>query len=276
MPSGTFRPLLGVDPATSNLRVDRRPLHTLVAGLATEIDRDAVDASITVDDNGRLAAVPAISAARVDVAASVAAIAQGLLAGEDEIALVVDETPAKISDAMAAAAVARGEDLLGSGITLNWDGGEGVLDRGDLLRALTIRSRPGAEEPFHFGLDPDLVRESLDRYALDFDISVQDARWRVIDGKIQLAVPESKGRELDLERGVASVLAAFLDQETRVKFEVRTLTPSWTAKDGSAITLGDDILGEGATWYGDSSDARRQNIEIASSYLTGWLVPPDG
>jgi vancomycin resistance protein YoaR len=204
----------------------------------------------------------------------VAAIADGLLAGEDEIALVVDETPAEISDAMAAAAVERGEDLLDPGITLTWDGGQGILDRGDLLRALTIRSRPGADEPFTFGLDPDLVRESLERYALDFDIPVQDARWRIVEGKIQLAIPESKGRELDLNRGVASVMAAFLDQETEVKLGVRTLMPRWTGKDGSAITLGDDILGEGATWYGDSSDARRQNIELASSYLSGWLVPP--
>jgi vancomycin resistance protein YoaR len=276
IPSDNLRPLLGVDPATSHLRVDRRPLQTLVAGLATEIDRDAVDASITVDDNGRLAVVPAISAARVDNDASVAAIAEGLLAGEDQIALVVAETPAAISDAAAAAAVERGEDLLDPGIALTWDGGEGKLDRGDLLGTLTIRSRPGADEPFVFGLDPDLVRKSLDRYALDFDIPVQDARWRIIDGKIQLAVPESKGRELDLDRGVASVMAAFLDQKTEVQIPVRTLMPRWSGKDGSAITLGDDVLGEGATWYGDSSDARRQNIEVASSYLNGWLVPPDG
>jgi vancomycin resistance protein YoaR len=276
VPPDNLRLLLGVDPATSNLLVDRRPLHSLVAGLATEIDRDAVDASITVDENGRLAVVPAIPAARVDVDASVAAIAEGLLAGKDEISLVVDETPAKISDAMAVAAVARGEDLLDPGITLTWDGGQGMLDRGDLLRALTIGSRPGADEPFIFGLDPDLVRESLQQYAADFDIPVQDARWRIVDGKIQLAVPESKGREIDLDRGVASVLAAFLDQETEVKLGVRTLVPRWTGKDGSAITLGDDILGEGQTWYGDSSEARRQNIEIASSYLNGWLVPPDG
>jgi vancomycin resistance protein YoaR len=276
VPPGNLQPLLGVDPTTSNLRVDRRPLHSLVAGLAAEIDRDAVDASITVDENGRLAVVPAIPAARVDVDASVAAIAEGLLAGKDEISLVVDETPAMISDAMAAAAVDRGEDLLDPGITLTWDGGQGMLDRGDLLRALTIRSRPGRDEPFVFSLDPDLIRESLERYALDFDIPVQDARWRIVEGKIQLVVPESKGRELDLDRGVASVMAAFLDQETDVKLGVRTLMPRWTGEDGSAITLGDDVLGEGATWYGDSSDARRQNIELASSFLSGWLVPPDG
>ncbi|MDF2760940.1 MAG: VanW family protein, partial [Thermomicrobiales bacterium] len=115
-----------------------------------------------------------------------------------------------------------------------------------------------------------------DRYALEFDIPVQDARWRIIDGTIQLAVQESKGRELDLDRGAASVMAAFLDQETKAQLGVRMLTPRWSAKDGSAITLGHDILGEGGTWYGDSSDARRQNVELASSFLNGWLVPPDG
>jgi vancomycin resistance protein YoaR len=276
IPPDDLQPLLGVDLATSDLRVDRRPLESLVKGLAAEIDRSAADAGITVDDNGRLAVVPAVSAARVDVAASVAAIAEGLLQGEDEIALVVDETPAKISDAMAAAAVERGEELMDPGITLSWKGGEGLLDRGDLLRALTIRSRPGADEPFTFGLDPDLILESLSRYALEFDTPVRDARWRIIEGKIQLAAPESKGRELDLESGVQSVLAAFLDDETTVELKVRTILPRWTGEDGSAITLGDDILGEGGTWYGDSSDARRQNVELASANLSGWLVPPDG
>ena len=276
IPPDDLQPLLSVDPATWDLRVDRRPLQALVASLAAEIDRPAVDAGITVDDNGRLAVVPAVSAARVDVDASVAAIAEGLLQGEDEIALVVDETPAQISDVMAAAAVARGEALMDPGITLTWTGGEGLLDRGDLLRALTIRSRPGTDVPFTFGLDPDLVRESLNRYASAFDIPVQDARWRIIEGQIQLAVPESKGRELDLDSGVQSVLAAFLDDESTVELKVRTLLPRWTGKDGSAVTLGDDILGEGGTWYGDSSDARRQNVELASSYLSGWLVPPDG
>jgi vancomycin resistance protein YoaR len=276
IPPDNLRPLLSVDPATSSLRIDRRPLVTLVESLAAEIDRPAVDAGITVDDNGRLAVVPAVSAARLDTDASVAVIAEGLLRGDDEIALAVDETPAEISDAMAAAAVERGEDLMDPGITLTWNGGEGTLDRGDLLRALTIRSRPGMDEPFIFGLDPDLVRESLDRYATEFDVPVQDARWRIIEGKMQLAVPESKGRELDLDAGVQSVMAAFLDNETAIELKVRTILPRWTGKDGSAITLGDDILGEGGTWYGDSSDARRQNVELASSLLSGWLVPPDG
>jgi vancomycin resistance protein YoaR len=276
IPAASLQPLFGVDPASSALRIDRRPLTALVENLAAEIDRPTSDAGITVDDNGRLAVVPAVAAAEVDVDASVAAIADGLLAGDDAIELVVHETPAAISDAMAAAAVERGEDLLDPGIDLTWKGGKGVLDRSDLLRALTIRSKPGAEEPFVFGLDPELIRESMGVYAAEFDIPVQDARWRIIDGSIQLAVHERTGRALDLDRGVDDVLAAFLAEETKVELAVKTIAPKWKGSDGAAITLGDDILGEGGTWYGDSSDARRQNVELASSLLTGWLVPPDG
>jgi vancomycin resistance protein YoaR len=275
VPAESLQSLLVVDPATSRLDVDRRPLVALVNQLATEIDHPAANAAITVDDNGRLAVVPAVSAAEVDVEASVAAIAAGLLAGSDTIPLAIKETPPAISDTMAQTAVERGEQLIGTPIALTWDGGQGQLDRSDLLYALTIRSRPGADEPFVFGLDPDLVREGLERYAFEFDIPVQDARWRIIEGRIQLAVPESKGRELLLERGVADVMAAFLDENPEVTLGVRTIVPRWTTQDSAAITLGRDILGEGATWYGDSSEARRQNIEVAANLLTGWIVPPD-
>ena len=93
---------------------------------------------------------------------------------------------------------------------------------------------------------------------------------------IELAIPESVGRALDRETGVAAVMSAFLDNRTEVELQVRRQFPRWTAADGKNIKLGDDILGEGGTYYGDSSDARRQNVELGSAFVSGWLVPPDG
>ena len=60
--------------------------------------------------------------------------------GEHEVALVVTETPPQILDAAAAAAVDRGEAMIGQEIALTWQGGQGTLDRTDLLRALTIQT----------------------------------------------------------------------------------------------------------------------------------------
>ena len=209
VPAADLRPLIGVDPATAGVRIDRRPLTALVESLATEVNRDAVDASIGVDSDGRLTVVPSATARKVDVEASVAAIADGLVAGKDEISLVVQETPPQISDEMAAAAVKRGEDLMDPGITLTWSGGEGFLDRADLLQALTIRTRPGSDDPFVFGLDPDYVWNSLSRYSNQFDIPVQDARWRIINGKIELSEGDlvmTFNKTIDLLRQVGEML----------------------------------------------------------------------
>jgi len=276
IPEAALQPLLSIDATSGALVVDAAPVEALVESLAAEIDRDAVDAGITVDAHGKLAVTPGQPSAVVDVAASVSAITGGLLQGESDVALVIDSSPPAILDAEAEKAVAEGEDLLSPGLALSWKGGEGELDRGDLLQALTIRIRPGQDDPFIFGLDPDLIREDLAPYAANFDITVQDARWRLSDGKIQLAIPESKGREIDLDASITAITEAFLAGETEATLKVNEIQPRWTAEDGSAITLGNAVLGEGGTWYGDSSEARRQNVELASAHLNGWLVPPDG
>lgn len=276
VPAANLQPLLSVNPETQALSVDERPLRAMVTDLAAQIDRDASDAAITVDDHGKLAVVHAVDSARVDIDASTLALATAILTGEHDADLVIAHTKPQISDAMAAAAVERGEDLLTPGITLSWNGGKGELDRGDLLEALTIHSRPGEAEPFVFGLDPELVREDLGRYAEDFDIVARDARWRITDGSIQLAVPDVTGRGLDLDSGVATVTRAFLSGTPQATLKVETIVPEWTGADGAAITLGNDILADASTYYGDSSDARRQNVELASAKISGWLVPPGG
>ena len=276
VPAKHLQPLLSVDPGTRALSVDERPLRAMVTDLAAQIDREAANATITVDDHGKLAVVPSVEAAQVDVDASTEALATAILSGKDDAELVIAYTAPQISDAMAAAAVEHGEDLLTPGIALSWNGGKGELDRGDLLEALTIRIRPGEDEPFIFGLDPELIREDLGEYARSFDIVARDARWRLTDGTIQLAVPDVVGRGLDLDSGVETVTKAFLSGTPNATLKVETITPEWTGADGAAITLGNDILAEASTYYGDSSEARRQNVDLASVKVSGWLVPPDG
>ncbi len=276
VPAANLQPLLSVDPGTQTLSVDERPLRAMVTELAAQIDRDASDAGLTVDDHGKLAVAPSAESATVDIDASTAALATAILTGKDDADLVITHTAPRISDAMAATAVEHGEDLLTPGITLSWNGGKGELDRGDLLAALTIHTRPGEVEPFVFGLDPELVREDLGEYAEGFDIVAQDAHWRLTDGTIQLAVPDVTGRGLDLDSGVATVTKAFLSGTPQATLKVETIVPEWTGADGAAITLGNDILADASTYYGDSSDARRQNVELASGKISGWLIPPGG
>ena len=119
IPPENLRLLLGVDPATSNLRVDRRPLYSLVAGLAAEIDRDAVDASITVDETAGWRWF------RPSRRRGWTSTRRSRRSRRDFSARTRSRwwstRRQPISDAMAAAAVERGEDLLDPGISLTWE-----------------------------------------------------------------------------------------------------------------------------------------------------------
>ncbi len=276
VPDGDLKRIVSVDAEEAALRVDRRSLTALVEGLAGGIDREAVDAGITVDGNGALAATPAVAMARVEVERTVDAIEAALLAGEHDVPLVVERAAPAIGDEAAAAAAAAGERLIEGGMELTWSGGRARLGRNDLLRALTIAARPGEREPFRFGLDEAVVAELLAPVTERVDEPAVDARFRIVDGQIRVASEAMSGRALDVEKGLGAVVAAFGKTEPEVRFEVDALRPRYTAADLDQIRLGDDLLAEASTYYGQSSEPRRRNVERVVELESGWLVPPDG
>lgn len=276
IPTADLKHVVTVDPGTGALNVDRRSLQTLVEGLAPSINREAVDAGLTVDANGVLAVVPSIEAATVDVAASVAALEAAAVSGGREAALVIDRAAPAITDDLAEAAAERGERLINAGMELAWTGGELKLGRAELLRALTIDSRPGEAEPFNFGLDPAILAELVAPAAERFDQEAADARFRLIDGEIRLVSEAKEGRALELEAAIEDMIAVFGDEQPRVEVAITTVKPKVTAADRAEITLDDDVLAAAQTFYGGSSEPRRQNVERVVELETGWLVPPDG
>lgn len=276
VPAADLARVVSVDPATGDLVADERAVAGLVALLAAEIDRSVANAGLAVED-GRLVATPSVTGRDVDADASRKRLVAALLRGSDEVALVVRETAPAIDDATAERVAARGEDLLNGGMTLTWTGGQAALGRSDLLRALTIRTDPKREDPFTLGLDPAVLTETLAPVAEAFDRPVEDASFRYVDATVVLAAEAKPGRELDLARGIEAITAVFGTKPApTVVLPVVTIEPRWTGKDLASIRLGSDVLGESGTWYGDSSEPRRQNVELASAKLGGWLVPPGG
>lgn len=276
VPAADLARVVSVDPASGDLVADGRVLAGLVSALAAEIDRPVADAGLAVED-GRLVAIPSVTGRTVDADASLERLEGALLHGSDEVALVVRETEPAIDDATAERAAARGEELLNGGMTLTWTGGRAALGRSDLLRALTIATDPDRPEPFRLGLDPEVLAETLAPVAEAYDRPVADASFRYADAAVVLASEARPGRELDLDRGIPAIANAFGTKTApTVIIPVVTIEPRWTGKDLASIRLGTDVLAEGGTWYGDSSDPRRQNVELAAAKVSGWLVPPGG
>ncbi|MEZ4532481.1 MAG: peptidoglycan binding domain-containing protein [Thermomicrobiales bacterium] len=265
--------LLSFKKGDETVEVDRAGVEAFVGQIASAMDRPAKDAGITVDDNGKLAALPGQSAIAVDQAATADAIVAALQTGTHDVELIYSTTPQEIPDAVAQAAAERGEALLDAGVTVTWDGGSVQLERADLLKALTVRIREGQDDPFVFGFDGSIFEQELAQTFKNINVAVKEPRLRLVDGVIIPAQKGENGKEVDVEASISAIVAAATAGEGKAELTVKTVEPTLSMPVISQIYLG-DVLAESSTYYGDSSDARRNNVEVAAGLQNGWLIAP--
>ncbi len=265
--------LLSYKKGDETVDVDRAGVEAFVAQIADSVDQDAKDAGITVDDNGKLAALPGQPQITVNQAATADSVVAALQSGTHNVDLVYTTTAQGIPDDVAQAAAERGEALLDAGVTVTWDGGSVDLDRADLLKALTVKIRDGEDNPFVFGFDGTSFEQALDQTFKNINVPVKEPRLRLVDGEI---VPEQKGeagKEVDVDASIAAIVAAASEGTGKAQLTIKTVEPTLSMPVISQIHLG-DVLAESSTYYGDSSDARRNNVEVAAKLQNGWLIAP--
>jgi vancomycin resistance protein YoaR len=265
--------LVSYKKGDATVEVDQPGVEAFVAQIADSVDQQAKDAGITVDDNGQLTALPGQPAITVDQGATTEAVVEALQAGTHNVDLVYTTTPQGISDEVALAAAERGEELLDAGMKITWDGGSVELDRADLLRALTVKIREGQDDPFVFGFDGNIFQGELEQTFKNIDVPVKEPRLRLVNGEI---VPEQKGangKAVDVEASIAAIVQAASEGAGEAELTVKTVEPTLSMPVISQIHLG-DVLAESSTYYGDSSDARRNNVEVAAELQNGWLIAP--
>lgn len=266
--------LVSVD-STGQLVVDDAAVRAFVVGIAGQVDREAVDAGITVDDQGALVVVPQVNAASIDIDASAAALSASIANGEGTVDLVVERAEPAISTETAQAWADQAEALIGDGLQLEWSGGESQLGRADLLAALVITPQPDEDEQFALSFDEAVLAERLAPLEADLAVPMQNAQFRLVDGDIRYLAEAREGREVDIEASVVAIIEAVNGGDDKANLVITTIKPEFTSASRGDISL-PDVLGQSQTWYGNSSDPRRHNVERAVALEDGWLIPPDG
>ncbi|HEV2107509.1 MAG TPA: peptidoglycan binding domain-containing protein [Thermomicrobiales bacterium] len=270
-----LRSVVSVSPSTGALSVDRGAVERLVRGIAGEIDRPAENAGIAIDDSGTLALVPGRQSATVDQRATTDQVIERLTRGEHAVEISVERADPAIVDQEAEAGIAEAGALIGDGVTVRWDESEATIGAGDLVRALTITPRPDEEDPFLFGFDSTVMLETISAIAAEIDDPAEDARFRLVNGQVTLVSKSSDGRLLDRQASLESILSAIFEGEDEATLTLRDDKADYTAKDIGGIAV-PDVLADASTYYGDSSEPRRQNVERAVELEGGWLIPPGG
>ncbi|MBA3276589.1 MAG: VanW family protein [Chloroflexia bacterium] len=266
--------LVWVDDS-GTMQVRREGVEAYVQTLASQIDHPAENAGITVDGGGAFVLVPQVNAATVDVNETVDRLVSAIDRGETSVEIGVGRSQPAILNETAQEWAERADSLVGDGVELTWSGGSSQLGRADLIAALVIESQPDSDEQFALSFDEAVLAERLAPLQEDLAIEREDAQFRLVDGRVMFQTEAKQGRELDLEGSVGAVVNAVDTGEPRVALAMTMLEPAYTAADRSAISL-PDVLGQSRTYYGNSSDPRRNNVERATEIEDGWLIPPDG
>ncbi len=265
--------IVSVDPTSAELRVDRAAVESFVSEIAREVDRPAVNAEIQIGDDGTLSVVPGQDLATVDVATTTDLAVSQIIAGTDTLDVTVLRGPPAITDEIAEAGIAEANSYLDAGLALTRDGGKLELKRTDLLQALVIYDTGG--DPFLFQFDGDIVASLLAPRFDRVDDPAEDARFRLVNGKVTQTQRSRDGRVVDREATTSDAIAAIYAHEPRVPMVVVDDKPTVTDGMGKSIAT-PDLLAQGITYYTGSSEPRRQNVERAASLEDGWLIPPDG
>ena len=96
---------------------------------------------------------------------------------------------------------------------------------------------------------------------------------RLIDGKITVESKAENGIAVDADRSIASVADAAINKKGTAEVFTQVAKPDYGDVKASDIKL-PDTLASSSTYYGESSDARRKNVEQAANLENGWLVAP--
>ena len=258
------------------LVVDERVAAAYFAGLAEQIDRPQVEASLSVDGLD-VDVHPGQVGRQLDVPSTLAAVSLALTTMHDaSVDLFVRESPPQILDATEQANLARA--ILSQPLTLTADGaGPWVFDSTELAAMMRF-NRVSDESGTHYvvGLDPIALTEFLTGLEPELERKPENARFIFNDDTRQLDLlqPAVIGRRLNITATLEAVSAGLTAGRHTLALAFETAEPV-VGDTATAEELGiTENVVAASTYFSGSSTERVQNIALASASFHGLLVAP--
>lgn len=250
--------------------------------LAGQVNRPPRDATLSMLDL-HAEAIPAQTGRTVDVASTRAQLfAQMTTRTGGEVPLMVTETPPRIADATAAQA--QIERFLAGPLIFalpaeepDAEVGPWTLERAALARTLILevvqdtngvgrwQARLDAQ-PIAAFVEP--IAEVVHRDPVNAQLNFDDA----MDTVLELS-PGQPGRELDVEAATALALEQASTAQRTITLPLKTIEPEISAANAADLGI-QELIGEGVSFFRNSSVGRANNIAVAAARFNGVIIPP--
>lgn len=260
---------------------DQRVAYTYLQNIGAQVNQPVVEASLHLEGTnvvaqpGQVGRVLNLDATLIYLGAQLQTFRDG------EVPLVIQEAAPKLLDVSSQAEAAR--RILSQPLTLSLpnyrsgDPGPWTYDVpvvANMIAVIVVENGGGAE--MQVGLDPNILRQSLNELKTYVDRQPTNAKFVFNDGTSQLEpiAASNVGRAMDVEASIAAINDALLRGEHNVSLVVAEQQPL-VADTAVGADLGIvQLIAEQTTYFYGSSTERRQNIEAAASRFHGVLVAP--
>ncbi len=262
-----------VSPASTT---DRAALDGSLSAMARQVERQPVDARLTLADNGAIEAAGAQDGLSVDVPASRDQLTAVLNGGGQTVALVTTRVQPTIPDQQLQTAHDQLDRLFGANaetLSVTFGDNSWPVERADLLKFVSLSGGTKAGQPATVTIEDAQLKAWAARLSKDIDQAVQDARFAFNGGDLKVLRPSRQGRTLDQDATVQAVHAALLAGDHTVALPVSTVEPGVASDDPQALGI-TELIDRGSTAFAGSIPEKKHNIQLAAQRLNGVVVAP--
>lgn len=267
---------------------DARQARRYLEGVAAEIDRPTIEASLQVKDLN-VVVTPGQVGRKLDIQASLAPLEAQMLSLTDGLfTLEVREDPPAILDASEQGKIAQ--NILSAPLVLEMSSqiGDSNDTQGGSLGPWTLSPQKLSEwliiervdtpqgTQYQVGLDEGKLQTYLEGIAPLLTRQASNARFTFNDDTKKLEVIQSSvtGRALDLKASLEAINSALLKGQHTLALAMSYTQPQ-VSDDATAEKLGiKELVSAYTSYFRGSSSERIQNIKTAASRFHGVLVPP--
>lgn len=139
-------------------------------------------------------------------------------------------------------------------------------------RARVALARRGVHLPLRFDHDTKRLHRLLTDLASELDARPRDAEVTVRSGAVVLVARSRSGQTLDVEATRARVVAALEAGVPQIEAVVRIVAPEFTTEEAGDLR----VLLASYTTRMAANPNRTHNIALASGFVHGVILPPDG
>lgn len=258
--------------------------QTFLEGIATEIDRESQDATLSVVDT-TVSTTRGQIGRKLNISATLAQLSQAIIALDSgrEIPLVVNETPPivwnvdeaanKIETALSGSIQLTATDV--NGLQLGpWTVSQAQIAS---LLSVTLQDNLDGTRSYDVSISMDAFTGFLETLAPGLITPPVDGRFNfdVNTGQLIVLEPSASGRELNVPETIARLEEAVFTIEGRIVPVAFNYTLSRYHNQVSAAELGiTELVVEATTYFTGSENNRRTNIAVGASKLDGVIIAP--